>query len=154
MPYEPRNVHHERYPQNPGEIAEHYPAADTIHLVVDNLSTHTRKALVDRFGEAAGGWLWERFTVHYTPKHGSWLNHAEIEISLVSRQSLGTRPIGNIATPPPDKSMEPPRQSRQNQNPMEVYPKTSSSHAPLLFHAVTVLAALNIPQCNAGLRRP
>jgi transposase len=79
------------------EIAEHYPAAETIHLVVDNLSTHTRKALVDRFGEAAGGWLWERFTVHYTPKHGSWLNQAEIEISLFSRQCLGTRRIGDIA---------------------------------------------------------
>jgi len=73
-------------------------AADTIHLVVDNLSTHTRKALVDRFGEAAGGWLWERFTVHYTPKHGSWLNQAEIEIGLFSRQCLGKRRIGDIAT--------------------------------------------------------
>ena len=80
------------------EIAAHYPAADTIHLVVDNLSTHTRKALVDHFGEAAGGWLWERFTVHYTPKHGSWLNQAEIEISLFSRQCLGRRRIGDIAT--------------------------------------------------------
>ena len=73
-------------------IAEHYPAADTIHLIVDNLSTHTRKALVERFGEEAGGWLWNRFTVHYTPKHGSWLNQAEIEISLFSRR------IGDIAT--------------------------------------------------------
>jgi len=76
------------------EIAEHYPAADIIHLVVDNLSTHTRKALVDRFGKKAGGWLWQRFTVHYTPKHGSWLNQAEIEISLFSRQCLGNRRIG------------------------------------------------------------
>lgn len=80
------------------EIAEHYPAADIIHLVVDNLSTHTRKALVDRFGKKAGGWLWQRFTVHYTPKHGSWLNQAEIEISLFSRQCLGNRRIGDIAT--------------------------------------------------------
>ena len=80
------------------EIAKHYSAADTIHLVVDNLSTHSRKALVDRFGDAAGGWLWERFTVHYTPKHGSWLNQAEIEIGLFSRQCLGRRRIGNIAT--------------------------------------------------------
>ena len=72
-------------------IAEHYPAAHTIHLVMDNLSTHTRKALVDRFGEEDGGWLWERFTVHYTPKHGSWLNQAEIEIGLFSRQCLGKR---------------------------------------------------------------
>ena len=79
-------------------IAEHYPAADTIHLIVDNLSTHTRKALVKRFGEEAGGWLWNRFTVHYTPKHGSWLNQAEIEISLFSRQCLGKRRIGDIAT--------------------------------------------------------
>jgi transposase len=80
------------------KIAEHYPAADTIHLVMDNLSTHSRKALVDLFGEEAGGWLWERFTVHYTPKHGSWLNQAEMEISLFSRQCLGKRRIGDIAT--------------------------------------------------------
>jgi DDE superfamily endonuclease len=40
------------------EIAEHYPAADTIHLVMDNLSSHTRKAVVERYGEKAGGWLW------------------------------------------------------------------------------------------------
>jgi hypothetical protein len=79
------------------QIAEHYPAADTIHLVVDNLSTHKRKALVDRFGEVAGGWLWQRFTMHYTPKHGSWLNQAEIEIGLFSRQCLGKRSIGDIA---------------------------------------------------------
>jgi len=74
-------------------IAEHYPAADTIHLVMDNLSSHSRKAVVERFGEKAGSWLWERFTVHYTPKHGSWLNQAEIEISLFSRQCLGQRRI-------------------------------------------------------------
>ena len=80
------------------QIAEHYPTADTIHLVLDNLSTNTRKALVDHFGEAAGGWLWERFTVHYTPKHGSWLDQAEIEIGIFSRQCLGKRRIGNIAT--------------------------------------------------------
>jgi hypothetical protein len=80
------------------EIAEHYCAANTIHLIMDNLSTHTRKALVEHFGELAGGWLWERFTVHYTPKHGSWLNQAEIEIGLFSRQCLGKRRIGHIAT--------------------------------------------------------
>src|ERR1019366_10744861 len=41
------------------EIAERYPAADTIHLVLDNLSSHTRKAVVERFGEEAGSWLWK-----------------------------------------------------------------------------------------------
>src|SRR5277367_3609850 len=56
------------------EIIASYPEADTIHLVMDNLSSHNRRALVDRFGEKIGGMLWDRFTVHYTPKHGSWLN--------------------------------------------------------------------------------
>jgi hypothetical protein len=67
------------------EIAASYPAADTIHLVMDNLSTHTRKALVERVGDKAAAWLWNRFTVHYTPKHGSWLNQVEMEVSLFSR---------------------------------------------------------------------
>ena len=78
------------------EIVASYPEADTIHLVMDNLSSHNRKALVERFGEKIGGLLWERFTVHYTPKHGSWLNQAEIEISLFSRQCLGQRRIPSL----------------------------------------------------------
>jgi hypothetical protein len=78
------------------EIVASYPEADTIHLVMDNLSSHNRKALVDRLGNKIGGLLWERFTVHYTPKHGSWLNQAEIEISLFSRQCLGQRRIPSL----------------------------------------------------------
>jgi transposase len=77
-------------------IADHYPDAKTIHLVMDNLNTHCRKTLVDRFGEQEGGALWDRFTPHYTPKHGSWLNQAEIEISLFARQCLGKRRIGEL----------------------------------------------------------
>lgn len=76
-------------------VADHYPQAETIHLVMDNLSSHTRKALMDHFGESHGSSLWDRFTVHYTPTHGSWLNQAEIEISLLSRQCLGKRRIGH-----------------------------------------------------------
>ena len=79
-----------------GSIADHYRDAVTIHLVMDNLNTHSRKALIERFGEEQGDALWRRFTVHYTPKHGSWLNQAEIEISLFSRQCLGTRRIGDL----------------------------------------------------------
>jgi transposase len=79
------------------EIAVSYARAKTIHLVMDNLSTHTRKALVDRFGSQVGAWLWQRFTLHYTPKHGSWLNQAEIEISLLSRQCLGQRRIPSLS---------------------------------------------------------
>lgn len=80
------------------DIAIHYPEAATIHLVLDNLNTHTRKAVVGRFGEKAGNWLWERFTTHYTPKHGSWLNQADIAITLFSRQCLGRRRIGDRAS--------------------------------------------------------
>jgi transposase len=78
------------------DIAAAYSAADTIHLVLDNLSTHTRKAVTDWFGKRDGGWLWNRFTVHYTPKHGSWLNQAEIEVGLFSRQCLGKRRISSL----------------------------------------------------------
>ena len=79
------------------EIVASYSEADTIHLVMDNLSSHNRKALVDRFGEKIGGLLWERFTLHYTPKHGSWLNQVEIEISLFSHQCLGRNRIPSLA---------------------------------------------------------
>jgi len=79
-------------------LAIRYPEADTIHLVLDNLNSHIRKAVVERFGEKAGGWLWDRFTIHYTPKHGSWLNQAEIAISLFARQCLGRRRIGDRAS--------------------------------------------------------
>lgn len=76
-----------------GHVTGQYPAAQTIHLVMDNLNTHGRKSLTDYYGEQEGGRIWDRFTVHYTPKHGSWLDQAEIELSLYSRQCLGTRRI-------------------------------------------------------------
>jgi len=80
------------------QVADRYPDAKTIHLVMDNLNTHCRKTLVDRFGQQEGQALWDRFTVHYTPKHGSWLNQAEIEISLFSRQCLGNRRIAELGS--------------------------------------------------------
>jgi len=79
-------------------IANGYPKAQTIHLVMDNLSSHTQKALVDRFGKEEGRALWDRFTVHYTPVHGSWLNQAELEIGLFAKQCLGKRRIGDLRT--------------------------------------------------------
>ena len=73
-----------------------YRFARTIHLIMDNLNLHCRKTLTDHFGEERGGYLWSRLTVHYTPKHGSWLNQAEIEISLFARQCLGRRRIPTL----------------------------------------------------------
>jgi len=80
------------------QLAMQYPDAETIHLVLDNLNIHRRKSLTDLYGEETGGEIWERFTIHYTPTHGSWLNQAEIEISLFSRQCLGARRITDLKT--------------------------------------------------------
>ena len=80
------------------DLAIQYPAAETIHLVLDNLNIHRRKSLTDLLGEKVGGEVWDRFTVHHTPTHGSWLNQAEIEIGILSRQCLGTRRIGDLET--------------------------------------------------------
>jgi hypothetical protein len=54
------------------------------------------KCLTDYFGTEYGGRTWDRLTVHYTTKHGSWLNQAEIEISLFGRQCLGARRISGL----------------------------------------------------------
>jgi hypothetical protein len=79
------------------DIARAYPRARTIHLVVDQLNLHARPSLTRTFGWARGERLWNRFTVHYTPVHGSWLNVAECEVSLVARECIGRR-IGDFDT--------------------------------------------------------
>jgi transposase len=70
-------------------IARRYRHATTIHLIMDNLNVHSRAAVLGVLGPAQGAALWARFTPHYTPKHGSWLNPAEIEASLWSRECHG-----------------------------------------------------------------
>ena len=80
------------------ELALQYPHAETIHLVMDNLNIHRLKSLTDLLGQQVGGEVWDRFTVHYTPTHGSWLNQAEIEIGIFSRQCLGNRRIFDLQT--------------------------------------------------------
>lgn len=80
------------------DISKAYPNATKIHIVMDNLSTHTQKSLVKHLGAKRGANLWDRFKVHYTPKHGSWLNQAEIEISMFSRECLGKDRIATLAT--------------------------------------------------------
>lgn len=74
-----------------------YPNARTIHLVMDNLNIHCEKSLTDHLGPRLGRRLWRRLRVHFTPKHGSWLNQAEIELSLVSRSCLGSRRIESLS---------------------------------------------------------
>jgi len=80
------------------DLALAYPDAETIHLVMDNLNIHRRKSLTDVFGDEMAAEVWNRFTVHHTPTHGSWLNQAEIEIGIFSRQCLGKRRIPDLGT--------------------------------------------------------
>ncbi|WP_237048377.1 IS630 family transposase [Lentzea guizhouensis] len=68
-----------------------YPDAGTVVLVMDNLNTHTIASLYDAFPPAEAFALAQRLEIHHTPKHGSWLNIAEIELSALSRQCLDRR---------------------------------------------------------------
>jgi DDE superfamily endonuclease len=69
----------------------HYPAAQRITVVLDNLNTHGPASFYEAFAPEEARRLAERFEFHYTPKHGSWLNIAEIEFSVLSRQCLDQR---------------------------------------------------------------
>jgi hypothetical protein len=70
---------------------EMYPEADIIVLVTDNLNTHKPACLYEAFEPEEAFRLSQRFEWHYTPEHGSWLNIAEIELSILSRQCLARR---------------------------------------------------------------
>ena len=73
------------------EIADRYESAEKITLVMDNLSTHEPGALYETFQPEKAKELWDRFEFVYTPKHGSWLNMAEIELNVLRGQSLKRR---------------------------------------------------------------
>ena len=76
-------------------VDEIYPDADNIVLVMDNLNTHKKASLYEAFEPAEAKRIADKLEIHYTPKHGSWLNMAEIEMSVMSRQCLADR-MGNI----------------------------------------------------------
>jgi transposase len=69
----------------------HFPEAEVIVLAVDNLNTHTLGALYEAFAPAEARRIATKLEIHYTPKHGSWLNMAEIELSILGRQCLNRR---------------------------------------------------------------
>jgi hypothetical protein len=78
-------------------VEERYPDADAICVVQDNLNTHTAGALYETFPPQQAGRILSRVEFPYTPKHGSWLNQAEIEISIIERGCL-SRPVSDLAT--------------------------------------------------------
>ena len=69
-------------------VDEDFPEAERIVLVLDNLNTHTPAALYATFPPAEAKRIWDKLELHYTPKHGSWLNIAELELSVLARQCL------------------------------------------------------------------
>ena len=72
-------------------VDEGYPRAERIRVVMDNLSTHRPAALYERFAPEEARRILRRLELHYTPKHGSWLNLVEIELSVLERQCLSRR---------------------------------------------------------------
>lgn len=72
-------------------VEEHYPEAEQIVLVLDNLNTHGPGSLYEAFPPAEAARLASKLEIHYTPKHGSWLNMAESELSILARQCLDRR---------------------------------------------------------------
>jgi len=79
------------------DIAGSYPDAQRITLVMDNLNTHSAASLYEAFEPEQAKALWDRFEFVYTPKHGSWLNMAEIELNVMVGQCLNRR-IDSIDT--------------------------------------------------------
>ena len=73
------------------EIADRYKKAEKITLVMDNLNTHEPGSLYETFAPEKAKALWDRFEFVYTPKHGSWLNMAEIELNVLTGQCLNRR---------------------------------------------------------------
>jgi len=78
-------------------LDEGYPEADQVRLVMDNLNTHKIASLYEAFPPEEARRLARRLEIHYTPRHGSWLNVAECELSSLTRQCLGHR-IGDLET--------------------------------------------------------
>ena len=72
-------------------VDEHFPEANKIILVMDNLNTHSPSSLYEAFAPEEAKRILDRLEIHYTPKHGSWLNMAEIELSVLARQCLSRR---------------------------------------------------------------
>ena len=77
-------------------LNEQYPEVEKVIFVMDNLNTHTISALYEAFPPEEAFRLAQRIEIHFTPKHGSWLNIAEIELSAMATQCLGTRRISDI----------------------------------------------------------
>jgi hypothetical protein len=107
-----------------------HPDAEVIVLVQDNLNTHTLASLYEAFPPERARRLAERFEVHYTPKHGSWLNVAEIELSVLARQCLDRR----VATAEELRREVAAWQEERNERGVEVRWRFTTAEARIKLH--------------------
>jgi DDE superfamily endonuclease len=107
-----------------------HPDAEVIVLVQDNLNTHTLASLYEAFPPEQARRLAERFEVHYTPKHGSWLNVAEIELSVLARQCLDRR----VATAEELRREVAAWQEERNERGVEVRWRFTTAEARIKLH--------------------
>lgn len=107
------------------QLVARYPDAEGIRVVLDNLSTHTPAALYQTFSADEARRLTQKLEFHYTPKHGSWLNMAEIEWSVLTRQALQ----GRLADIPAVEARVMPWQAERNQRRTLVNWCFSTAHA-------------------------
>jgi hypothetical protein len=87
----PRRTKHDFAWQMKELVDVHFPAATTIRVVLDNLNTHAKASLYEAFEPKEAKRIADRLEFHHTPKHGSWLNMAEIELSILTKQCLDRR---------------------------------------------------------------
>ena len=107
------------------QLVARYPGTETIRVVLDNLNTHTPAALYQTFSAQEARRLTRKLEFHYTPKHGSWLNMAEVEWSVLARQALQGR-LANIAAV---EARVKPWQNERNQRRATVNWCFSTAHA-------------------------
>lgn len=110
-----------------------YKDAQCIHIVLDNLNTHFEKSLIETFGIQKTNALMRRIQFHYTPVHASWLNMAEIEVSILSRQCLRRRIPTEIGL----RSTIGAWQKRRNQQEVKIHWKFTRTDARKAFNYKT-----------------
>ncbi|MEK7079577.1 MAG: IS630 family transposase [Patescibacteria group bacterium] len=107
-----------------------YKGAKRIHIVLDNLNTHSKKSIRETFDKEKGAEILSRIKFHYTPKHASWLNMAEIEIGILSRQCLKQR----IATEKDMRKQVSAWQRERNRRRMKIQWRWTKKDARKVFH--------------------
>ena len=134
-------------------VDEDYPDRDRIVLVMDNLNTHKLSSLYEAFEPAEARRIAERLEIHYTPKHGSWLNMAEIEIGVLARQCLDRR----IANQDILRGEVNAWQNQRNRDVIRVDWRFTTEEARIklksLYPSIQKSCTTSVRRCDAGDRR-